>query len=691
MATQNSNGEGTGGCALQAPEKNRYYYGKLMTVRDFETEQGYHTSQRRLLNRLLFGSGRGGGGGVVCGLRAREVGGGIEVGAGVALDGCGRTIVVPEAVRPDLATLPGFPLLVEGDAVTKVLCLRYDECVREPAPAPANASACEEVCEYNRIREGYRFELVDLPASCGAVENFCASAQSTVLIYEDTTLGFRLERTAPRWVASGEIFEVRLRLASDGESPDLAVTEAMPAGFELIEGIEMGLAGLPAAILLSTPGPGTVEHRYLLRASEALGIRELGIARLEVGGVATPVAGGSNSVELIAGPVAAKIVADHFESAAGDCPGCEDCVLLATLTFTGTGAGTLAALAPDLFPCDPYILSHRLLYELIACAEKRIGPRGAKGDKGDKGDKGNKGDKGDKGNKGDKGDKGDKGNPGVPGKDGAAYMGYVAFPWIAGTPKPTSVDPETGTVRWFVRSGFDSSRFCVCLGRFEEEQVVYGDPIPYWPPGQSRRDLILQARVNHGTNLRLAGTFEIVASNVPEALFAIPGNQPVRPPTGWSPGVPLPGIETPIQICWSAVRTTPPPPPVFDPNEPPIGPIGPIDPPPFEPIDPIGPVDPVRPIDDEPRPRPTPTPAPPVPDPTPVRPTPAPPPTGSAISLEEVPGIGPARAARLQAAGIADARALSAADPAAVAAVLPNVSVGGAEELIAKARELVRG
>ena len=43
-------------------ERNRYFYGKLLTVRDFEVEQRYHCSKRALLNRLLHGSG------VVCGL-----------------------------------------------------------------------------------------------------------------------------------------------------------------------------------------------------------------------------------------------------------------------------------------------------------------------------------------------------------------------------------------------------------------------------------------------------------------------------------------------------------------------------------------------------------------------------------------------------------------------------------------------
>ena len=43
-------------------ERNRYFYGKLLTVRDFEVEQRYHCTKRALLNRLVHGAG------VVCGL-----------------------------------------------------------------------------------------------------------------------------------------------------------------------------------------------------------------------------------------------------------------------------------------------------------------------------------------------------------------------------------------------------------------------------------------------------------------------------------------------------------------------------------------------------------------------------------------------------------------------------------------------
>ena len=38
-------------------ERNKYFYGKLLTVRDFETEQRYFNNKRRILNRTVVGAG----------------------------------------------------------------------------------------------------------------------------------------------------------------------------------------------------------------------------------------------------------------------------------------------------------------------------------------------------------------------------------------------------------------------------------------------------------------------------------------------------------------------------------------------------------------------------------------------------------------------------------------------------------
>ncbi|MCP5047035.1 MAG: hypothetical protein GY940_07670 [bacterium] len=78
--------------------RNNYFYGKLMTVRDFEAEQDYINEKRHLLNRLVHGAG------VLCGMSFSEGdvyadGNNIKIKfptGGVAIDCWGREIVVPE-------------------------------------------------------------------------------------------------------------------------------------------------------------------------------------------------------------------------------------------------------------------------------------------------------------------------------------------------------------------------------------------------------------------------------------------------------------------------------------------------------------------------------------------------------------------------------------------------------------------
>ncbi len=148
-------------CDIKAFERNKYFYGKLMTVRDFETEQRYFNSKRGTLNRLIHGIG------IVCGLKVEEA----EIAdqklrlklskGGVALDCCGREIVIEDAGTYDVDGSP-----VEG---TNYVYLKYLECLKEPVPALSNPSACEEACCYSRIKESFKLELsqqapqVDVP------------------------------------------------------------------------------------------------------------------------------------------------------------------------------------------------------------------------------------------------------------------------------------------------------------------------------------------------------------------------------------------------------------------------------------------------------------------------------------------------------------------------------------------------
>src|SRR5437764_4865245 len=151
------------GCSLQTFERNRYFYGKPMTVSDFEAEQRYLIGKHRYTNRLIHGAG------VLCGLRATVPSSfdadnpAIELDEGAALDCCGNLIVVTRNVtNPEVK---GFD--PEG---LNYLYIKYAECSKQPVMASANVASCEEVCCYNRIQETFEVVASSEPPSSQLTE-----------------------------------------------------------------------------------------------------------------------------------------------------------------------------------------------------------------------------------------------------------------------------------------------------------------------------------------------------------------------------------------------------------------------------------------------------------------------------------------------------------------------------------------
>ncbi|MEG1972389.1 MAG: hypothetical protein RR315_04450, partial [Oscillospiraceae bacterium] len=81
-------------------ERNNYYFGKLLTARDFESEQRYFNDKRRFINRLSGANGIVAGLGVIMADDASVI-----LQAGCALDASGREIVVPETRVVKLSTI----------------------------------------------------------------------------------------------------------------------------------------------------------------------------------------------------------------------------------------------------------------------------------------------------------------------------------------------------------------------------------------------------------------------------------------------------------------------------------------------------------------------------------------------------------------------------------------------------------
>jgi hypothetical protein len=130
----------------QPARRPNYFEGQLLSVGDLREEQAYEIGKHRLHNRALHGWG------VIDGLEVGgDEGGGSEVvvSPGVAVDPCGREVVVPTSVRLDLS-----PTGSSGWETAQIV-LRYREVAVDPTVTGDPA----------RIVEGY--ELAVAPSETG--------------------------------------------------------------------------------------------------------------------------------------------------------------------------------------------------------------------------------------------------------------------------------------------------------------------------------------------------------------------------------------------------------------------------------------------------------------------------------------------------------------------------------------------
>jgi hypothetical protein len=138
-----SAGSSKSGCPseLEPPRRNRYFDGKVLTAADQTLEQEYRLARERRLNLHVFGHG------VVSGLGVTTVQSGdewgIHVSPGLAIDGCGRLVVVPEEhelVPLALTDAQGHPIARRRGRLPRrlVVSLCYRECPADFRPAPGS-------------------------------------------------------------------------------------------------------------------------------------------------------------------------------------------------------------------------------------------------------------------------------------------------------------------------------------------------------------------------------------------------------------------------------------------------------------------------------------------------------------------------------------------------------------------------
>jgi hypothetical protein len=155
-------------CDIPCFERNNYFTGKRMTTRDFQDEQCYFNEKRWLINRTVHGWG------VVCGLDVKptEDNKGVEVTPGLAIDCCGREILVcgdaEDRYVPLIPEEHECDLLLKEEEQQNVdqliaICLEYDECKQEIVNLPF--IACDEIekHEFNRIRDSWKITPIRIP------------------------------------------------------------------------------------------------------------------------------------------------------------------------------------------------------------------------------------------------------------------------------------------------------------------------------------------------------------------------------------------------------------------------------------------------------------------------------------------------------------------------------------------------
>ena len=172
-ATHKKCGCGCGGhddCCGLMNERMRYFMGRHLTARDFCDEQAYHRSHRLFHNRMLHGWG------VVCGLAVKphpdprcqiEY---VQVSPGVAVDCCGREIVVECCASCETERLPPIPWdkYHETHPLLVLSLCYHEEKIDQVAVLHSESDCSDAGSSYGRICEDWKLTWtwitrVDLP------------------------------------------------------------------------------------------------------------------------------------------------------------------------------------------------------------------------------------------------------------------------------------------------------------------------------------------------------------------------------------------------------------------------------------------------------------------------------------------------------------------------------------------------
>ncbi|NLL17606.1 MAG: hypothetical protein GX262_01115, partial [Clostridia bacterium] len=185
-------------------ERNKYFFGKLLTVEDLNLEQKYVNDKRRMINRFILGTG------VVAGMYVVPIDERtISVERGFALDSLGREIVIDAPKIKKLSLIDGFDSCVRsGNDNYMYLCVEYNENEKGRVHNVVGATGASEE-NYNRIQESYRLYLTNDEPENGIISPRDLYEQKQTVYWDGKV---RIDQVMPRYVQAGEQFELRIEI-----------------------------------------------------------------------------------------------------------------------------------------------------------------------------------------------------------------------------------------------------------------------------------------------------------------------------------------------------------------------------------------------------------------------------------------------------------------------------------------------
>ena len=288
--------------------RNHYFFGKLMTVRDFENEQIYMNSKRHLGNKLLSGSG------IVSGLDVLLIDNKtISIEPGMALDYLGREIILPEPVVKKLDVISGFDENIEHK--DDYLCVEYDEELSETTFSVVGSSKSGDVSrEYNQINEGYKLSITSKKPNENLLRLDELAVSKTVLYENDNV---RLSIEVDRFANPGGIVKLSV-IFEKNEVQSLANYEFKAKGllFKTVSGEKELVVNYQESDIV--PSLRVVKEYYLMCDATAVSVGEIEIPasafKIGVGAQFDAISEDVKiPVQIVDGPIRDCIISDFYK------------------------------------------------------------------------------------------------------------------------------------------------------------------------------------------------------------------------------------------------------------------------------------------------------------------------------------------------------------------------------------------